>query len=297
MKNRSGSYKKILLNPDFLKSKLPYLQKNVEILFKSQLTPIELCTLYILLFLRVRHPENWLQKKCSHLSSQNTKTLMSLIPEEFQLTEWEKQKLSYLNCEDLFLNHNLKGIPQSVNHTMLKWMNGEWDIELFTHIPVPRELLRLQSRKKRCITLINDPQELGSLVRSSRDPLSFVLHDLMHADQFFSQEESLKGQLGFYAKIEQVYDRSELLTSLKKNRQFKTEFEYVVSDMNAYVIHLFKCLKSAFIKYDDKLFLDLLEWWQMPDTVKGAAHKINTPAFSQQDELLLKNYFEQGSLS
>ncbi len=293
MKNRNGSYKKILLSPDSLVKELPYLQQNAQELFHAPLKDFQLCTLTVLLFLRVRHPKNWLQKKSSLSADSASGLLLDYIPATFALNEWEKEKLSGISFEELFLNFNLKGIPLSVNRTMINWIRCNWKIKLLTHIPSPRELLNLQVENSRCITLINNPAELNTLVLSARDPLSFVLHDLMHADQFFNQHESLKGQLGFYGKVQQIYDQEILKQSLKRDKQFRKEFEYVVSDMNAYVIHLFKCFKSAFMKYDPELFSQLLAWWKLDQNEIMAALRLNTPDFSHGDELVLKNFFEQ----
>lgn len=300
MKNRSGSYKKVLIAEGLLGPNRQTLIKNIDLITNIPLAPFELCTLYILLFLRIRHPKNWLQKKTNFTPLQSEKLLLDIIPHEFNLTDWEKEKLANLCAKDLFAHYNLKGIPLAVNRTILNWAKGDWNIELLTHIPSPRELLRMQVKNTRCITLTTNHDEIDRLVLSSRDPLSFVLHDLHHADHFFNQDESLKGQLGFYSLVNQIYDQPQLKKSLKEDTQFKSEFEYVVSDMNAYVIHLFKCFKSAFIRTDaespDPLFPKILQWWGMPDHVQSAAHKLNTPDFKDEDELHLKNFFESSQV-
>jgi hypothetical protein len=300
MKNRSGSYKKVLIAEGLLSPNRQTLIKNIELITNLPVAPFEICTLYILLFLRIRHPKNWLQKKTNFTPLQSEKLLLDLIPHEFILTDWEKEKLTNLCAKDLFAHYNLKGIPLAVNRTILNWAKGDWNIELLTHIPGPRELLRMQVKNTRCITLTTNHDEIDRLVLSSRDPLSFVLHDLHHADHFFNQDESLKGQLGFYSLVNKIYDQPQLRKSLKEDIQFKSEFEYVVSDMNAYVIHLFKCFKSAFIRTDvespDPLFPKILEWWDMPDHVQSAAHRLNTPDFKDEDELHLKNFFESSQV-
>lgn len=296
MKNRQGSYKKVLMAESFLAPHRHTLIKNIDALLERGLSPFELCTLYILLFLRVRHQKNWLQKKEKFTPSVSGKKLLDLIPESFQLTQWEKQKLEGISAVELFQYFNLKGIPLAVNRTMVNWAQGTWKIEVLTHIPSPRELLRMQVKNTRCITLTVKHEEIDQLVLSSRDPLSFVLHDLHHADHFFNSEYSLKGQLGFYSLVDKVYDQPLLKKSLREDSQFKSEFDYVVSDMNAYVIHLFKCFKSAFTRTDEKLetkvFPELLEWWQMPLEAKSAAHKLNTPDFQEEDETHLRLFFE-----
>lgn len=300
MKNRNGSYKKILIDAQTLAAHGDYLRINIDALKKSQLSPCDFTTLYLLLFLRIKHPKNWLQPKSSAPKNQNStikKELLSIIPESFLLNEWETQKLEGLDAIDLFSSFHLKAVPLSINRTMLNWYHGLWSIESLEFIPSPRQLLKLQVKNTRCITLITDPSSIASLVLESRDPLSFLLHDLMHADQFFSQVESLKGQLGFYKLLNNIYDRSELKSLLKNDEHFKKEFEYVASDMNAYVIHLFKCLKSSIYRTEPKSGADdffhlLLNWWEMNDEQKKSSHLLNSPDFNLENELVLKSFFE-----
>jgi hypothetical protein len=298
MKNRTGSYKKVLIAEGLLGPNRTNLITNIEIITKLNITSFELCTLYILLFLRIRHSKNWLQQKSSNTKTSDlSKKLLDIIPDEFQLTAWEKQKLDNVSAISLFENYNLKGIPLAVNRSMINWGLDIWKIETLTYIPSPRELLRLQVQNTRCITLTIKPEEIDQLVLSTRDPLSFVLHDLHHADHFFNQVETRKGQLGFYTLVEKIYDQPLLKKLLKEDKTFRAEFEYVVSDMNAYVIHLFKCFKSAIIKNDtnniSQLFPNLIAWWEMPLSVSKAAYKLNTPSFDMEDELQLKGFFER----
>jgi hypothetical protein len=296
MKSRSGSYKKILIDSEALKLHGEFLRTNIRTLKNSNLTPQNFTTLYILLFLRIKHPKNWLQQNSKTLIQNNSGTeLLNLIPESFELNSWEIEKLRGLTVSTLFSSFHLKAIPQSINRTMLQWLDGLWNIEMLEHIPGPRELLRLQVKNTRCITVITDPLNVDSLVLESRDPLSFVLHDLMHAEQFFSQVESQKGQLGFYHLINSIYDQPQLRTLLKRDLEFKKEFEYVASDMNAYVIHLFKCLKSSIYRTDDHdaFFQNLLIWWNFDESEKAASIRLNTPEFTDEDELILKKFFEE----
>jgi hypothetical protein len=301
LKSRDGSYKKILIDSETLKVHGDFLRTNLDSLKKLSLSPQDFTTLYLLLFLRLKHPKNWIQKKSKILVTENKflgPELLTYIPESFELNDWEKEKLKGVSAFNLFSFYNLKAIPESINRTMIHWYQDSWSIEMLEHIPTPRELLRLQVKNTRCITVITDPNEIDSFVLATRDPLSFVLHDLMHADQFFSQIESQKGQLGFYHLINSIYDQPELRNLLKNDANFKKEFEYVASDMNAYVIHLFKCLKSSISRLDttidkEKSFFDnLLIWWKMSEEEKNSSYKLSTPHFNQQDEMILKTFFE-----
>ena len=79
MKNRHGSYKKVLIAEGLLGPHRDVLTKNIDIITKLQIDPFELCTLYILLFLRIRHPKNWLQKKADVITLSHEKKLLEIF--------------------------------------------------------------------------------------------------------------------------------------------------------------------------------------------------------------------------
>lgn len=295
MKNRNGSYKKILIDSESLEAHGEFLRTNLEAIKKLSLAPIDFTILYLLLFLRIKHPKNWLQKKSRKAHELRADSLLSLIPTSFNLNNWEIQKLKGISAVELFSLYSLKAIPDSINRTIINWHQGLWKLELLEYIPTPRQLLRLQVKNTRCITLITDPLQIDSMVLESRDPLSFMLHDLMHADQFFSKQESLIGQLGFYKLIYSIYDQPELKSLLSSNKNFKKEFEYITSDMNAYVIHLFKCLKSSIYRTEshEEFFDLLLNLWDMNEEQKKSSHLLNSPSFNLENEMILKTFFER----
>ena len=300
MKNRNGSYKKILIKQDVLIYHQDYLNHAINQLQKLELSSFAFTAYYILLFLRLRHPKNWLQKNKSSVSKIYQKNefidLEKLL--FLSLSDWEKEKLKQLDLASLFLEYSLKGIPESVSRAMFFWSQGKYPIVLLDYIPSPRELLKLQCTGRRCLSVLTNPQDIQKLILNARDPLSFVLHDLMHADQFFYHQDIKKAQIGFYNKIETIIDEPELKAQLKIDPTLRNEFEYVASDMNAYVIHLLKCLKSAFTKHQEKfsvnLYLQMLTWWSLNSEMKEAALKINTPHFNDRDEKLIVDFFEAG---
>lgn len=294
MKNRSGSYKKILITPDALQAKRDYLRTNLDALKRLKLSEPDFTTLYILLYLRLKHPTNWLQKKSQNTPKFKGPALLETIPLEFELGAWERDKLNNICGYELFLNYSLKSIPASINRAMTNWYEGSWNILRLEHIPTSKELLKMQVGNARCITTIVNHDQIDKLILGVRDPLSFVLHDLMHADQFFNQPQSIPGQLGFYQCAYSLYQNPELKKLLKLDDQFKKEFEYVASDMNAYVIHLFKCFKSAVLRTHDgeNFFREILVWWNMNSEEISASLNLNTPHFGDREEECLKLFFE-----
>ena len=137
MKSRSGSYKKILIEVETLRLQGDYLRTNLEALKHLNLTPKDFTTLYLLLFLRIKHPKNWLQQKSkSHIQTNFDPLLLTIIPETFNLTNWEIEKLKGVSCFTLFSSFSMKAIPESINRTMLHWFDGSW-----TMAPVSCSLL------------------------------------------------------------------------------------------------------------------------------------------------------------
>lgn len=86
---------------------------------------------------------------------------------------------------------------------------------------------------------------------NERDPLSFLLHDLVHAFKMFSNPTLLKSQVGFYKCALRLIDDGYMgpwLTELKrKNDHFAESFDYLISDMNSHAKHLFFFFKAILI--------------------------------------------------
>lgn len=292
MKNRSGGYKKVLFNTQELASFGGKLESSLNDLLRLDLVDYDQCSLYILLFLRLRHKKNWLQQKLPLPSHTSGAKLLEIIPESFELTEWEKKKLENVTTQTLFSHFNLRGIPGGINRAMTNWSEGLWNIVLLDYIPSSKKLLGFQAQKKRCVTIITKKDQINKLVLEARDPLSFVLHDLDHADHFFSNREILHGQLGFYQKSLEIYDLAFLENHRKENASFEHDFNYVVSDMNAYVVHLAKCLKASFTNHNLEGFQEILLHWKCTSLETEAFARLNTPCFSSVDETIIKNFFE-----
>ncbi len=299
MKNRSGSYKKILISEDQLSLHKDKILACLRDLNSANFQDFQYCTLYIILFLRLKHPKNWMQKKKTLMCNDpipNDIHILDVIPPSFELNTWEKQKLHRVSFREFFNLFNLKGIPLATNRSMTHWSEEQWPIKCLKHIPSPRELLKMQSQGHRCITLIVNPEEITQLVLSSRDPLSFVIHDLDHADHFFSNKETHLAQVTLFKMIDAIYDKPEIKKGFQESTSFKNDFHYVSSDMNAYVIHMLKCFKSAFDRFDLGLFQQVLNWWNLTPEAREAARLLSTPHFSDMDENNLVRFFNASSI-
>jgi hypothetical protein len=98
------------------------------------------------------------------------------------------------------------------------------------------------------------------------------MHDLIHADHFYFDNHCYEGQLGFYGLMERTLTYFDLT-----HEKFAAEFDYVISDMNAYAIHLLKCLKSAMVFYFSE---DYFRHWPADLNPPPALFLLNTPAYT-----------------
>lgn len=304
MKNRSGSYKKILFDEINLKAAAPLIESFISKLkIKHQnnlISEVDFATLYLLFFIKLKYQKNFLQqfKEVTHFS--NHSKILNLADDLIEFDEFEKKKLENISGYELFTYFNLKGVPKSVARAMENWYLRNWNITLSFKIPSSKTLLKEQAKNKRILTLIVDNQRITTLILGKRDPLSFAIHDLMHADQFFNNPISLKGQLGFYQFVTEYFDHPTLKELRQTSPRFKEEFEYVVSDMNAYIIHLLKSFVSCFNRIDaDSKLEEFFHQTKLPNELKDKILNINRSKLSLEDENEIRNYFEnnQGYLA
>jgi hypothetical protein len=207
-----------------------------------------------------------------------------------------------LTLVHLLANQSLRGIPQSVHETLLQWSQGHWDLFLTQEIPWPKELLWRQCHGQRVITLVLNGALQSKFILGERDCLSFLLHDLIHAEKFFGHDRLFYPQVGLYRKLWPLLE-TPWLNEMLKNKKFKDDFEYLMSDMNAYCVHQLKYLKAKFFdyfsqeKYFDPQGETLLIWkqmvslWDLPEDVQASFLKINQGDFEmEKDSLLIENY-------
>ena len=81
-----------------------------------------------------------------------------------------------------------------ISTSKARYLSNQFAIVLMVDkIPSSRQVLAMQANASRCASLIT--LKLDGLVMEERDPLSFLLHDLVHAYKMFSDEMLLKGNI------------------------------------------------------------------------------------------------------
>jgi hypothetical protein len=137
-----------------------------------------------------------------------------------------------------FAEQRLFRVPVAVARALVAWGDG-FPVELLTIVPEPRDVLALQARGARCVSLLPE----GAATSPHADALAFALHDLCHLDKFVDAEHHV-GQVGFFACLESAVARpswSRFETSL--DEAFRHDWHHVAADMNGSAVFLFAALK------------------------------------------------------
>lgn len=304
-KKLRGGYRPVLISEAQLVDESNNLRSKFEIinsptvLDKNFLTPQDIVSYYIICYLDQRYP-NQLLENFSPLTNKKVKSeLLSNL--NFQLRNKKVMlritKYDVKTLFDVVNSFNLHSVPMTARNTLVNWYLGKYNLNLFVNqIPSSREVLRLQAQAKRCVSLIAD--KINCLVLNERDPLSFLIHDLVHAYKMFSNEYLMKGQVGFYKAVVKLYNNSvtkDFLDNMCLNDEvFKDEFDYLIADMNSHPRHLFyyfkailingfkrkvKLEKNEFLSGDslrefNYIFDSILDTFDMNETEKNLSRKI-----------------------
>jgi hypothetical protein len=209
------------------------------------------------------------------------------------MLSWEpniQQRLKHIQTlGDLFNYFAFMSTPLSVNRSILNWSLNHYGLELMFRIPSPKEVLNQQKYGRRCVTIILDSQKSRKYILGERDALGFTMHDLIHADHFYHNNLSFEGQLGFYGLLDYCLSESHFDEHLQ-DLKFEQEFEYLISDMNAYAIHLLKCFKSALLHYHktgEAFFRDWIRKLNLTALEADALLKLNTSLYQGTDDQIL----------
>ena len=280
--SRSGRFKKKLISLDSLQIEVPkflnIFQNSMELFIRNQITEAELCAHYIIIGLSLRYPGTW--PGASNKPHNIEHRLTGAIPDYIPLEPNVRKRLEGLCIGDLFNSFAFKSTPPSVNRALLHFSTNRYPLELMFKIPTPREVLDQQRNGRRCLTLITKEKQMKDYILGERDYLGFCLHDLIHADHFYHSNLSYQGQLGLYKLLALEMDKG-VFDELLKNEKFESEFEYIIADMNAYPIHLLKCLKSAILHYGNE---DFFNHWVKSFPVANHLMRLNQETYEPREE-------------
>lgn len=203
------------------------------------------------------------------------------------------QNLSLL---DFLACIRLRGIPDSARMALLAWLEGLYPLTLTFHIPSGEEVFTLQKRGGRCVTFFIEAHELTAL-HHERDILSFTVHDLMHAHEFYANAQRATQQIGFYHWLDGIRHHAGLQKFMAESPAFAAMWDYVLSDMNSYCGHLLKTLHAAFLLHGkptegEDLWRQVVRDSGLNAEEQALFLKVNSLAWGEREFLQLEKVLE-----
>ncbi len=156
---------------------------------------------------------------------------------------------SRLQLKNKKISKTLYGIPDFIFSSLKNWENKSWNFELIFYVPSSFEMLEIQSVGKRFVSIDFDSAINGNLVENKRDAFEHFLHDLAHGYHFFKDKDEFEKQVQFFINLKKNFS---IYESYFWDEDFKTKFEYCLSDMNSNSTHLKEYLKAILIGHHKK---------------------------------------------
>ncbi len=217
-------------------------QKNIE----SYETPIQFA-LWCLFLCLLRRPNDWYNGfRISYSASKSNACAITIKSffRNFPALIWPTKLPNDISLTNFISTVRIKAIPDCINESLDQILAGHYPILFLDHEPEARELLKIQCFGQRVITFNSDYQCWPELKYGERDVLSFWLHDLVHAEHFFSQPELMTMQVGFYRYVNNSLKTGIFNQAFEKSPEFKSAFDYLISDMNSHPLHLLKTYRA-----------------------------------------------------
>ncbi len=308
--SRSGRYRKLLIAPDEL---LPFAKK-LEVIFsildekrkQNEINNAEFLSYGLLALLACRRNDAF-QKNPVAI---NQSDLLNLDDRRFSMQDffsllqsnslpvlpfkkWHDKKITLL----LFLRHNrFRGIPDSARRALLEWLEQKYPLTLLFYVPTVAEVFSLQKQGGRCVSFFQNASEICKL-HHDRDVISFIVHDLIHAHEFYSDPKRAVQQIGFYHWLDNIASNPKIQVLINQSSSFQERWEYVLSDMNSYCGHLLKTLHAAFTLHaplgeSANLWQNVVENSNLLDNEKSLFLKINSHDWADEDFFQLEKIFE-----
>lgn len=212
---------------------------------------------------------------------------------------WPTKLAADISLYDFLSVAKIKPLPEAALSGLFHYFAGDYNLEILNYEPTPRQVLDFQIQNKRILTFDDQPKTWIHKKYGERDTLSFILHDLIHAEHFLSDPEKRLSQIGFYKWIALILKKKHL-DEVLLNTEFNKDFSYLISDMNSHLIHLLKTFRALIDQHtvDEKntVWLDIGELFEHTNrdthTLRDALNRINTPLFSNSDAAALLHFFQ-----
>ncbi len=203
----------------------------------GDISDAEAASLYLLVSLQFWFPDNWLGGP-DPLESNPAPASISIHP-WLTLNQRTREKLPpNISVAGLIHGFSFKAIRRDARSALSRWQRGEISLKLTDQIPSPLEVLNAQVAGGRWVTALFGRDELGRLVHDGRDALSFLLHDLGHAEKFFGRDFYPEAQIGCYRLLQKALlaGKFDLLHEL--DPMWEERLHYLIADLNSHPVHI-----------------------------------------------------------
>ncbi|MGZ3692156.1 MAG: hypothetical protein ACXVAX_11680 [Pseudobdellovibrio sp.] len=262
----------------------------------AHLSDVEKLQAWTLCLSCLRRPQDWFGGKSqaplvAENHFKNSLTLQELFENSPILIP--KKINPTMNVFEFINNYKVKALPEACFRSLCYMVDNRYPLKMTQGEVTPFELLKIQLNGERVVALNEDYETWPHTLYANRDFLGFILHDLIHADHFFREPKHRNGQIGFYHFIRNFSETSSL-QSLLEAHEFRSGFEYIISDMNSHPLHLFQTLHSLLFKTlrDDRLAEQIWKEWsnKTPTTELNLQIllKVNSPEFTHESARCLE---------
>lgn len=140
----------------------------------------------------------------------------------------------------LFAEHELYRIPSAVPQALLAWAEGSRPVDLLFHVPSPGDVLAVQARGRRIVSLLED----GIPTAPHEDGLAFAVHDLCHLEKFMEPSHHIE-QVGFFALLHEAMQGGRWAAlDATLDDAWIVDRDHIVADMNGSAAFLYLTLKN-----------------------------------------------------
>lgn len=309
--SRRGRYRKSLLDPQSLLSIAHQLETFFNQLDQKRqhgiVSDAEFLSCGLLTLLACRRPDAFQNHRGHKREAVATKTTAGVFTmadfwhlldeQHLPLKHYQKILDQSLSVSQFLNRIRFRGIPDSARTSLLKWLDQEYPLTLVFHIPSVDEVFALQKCGGRCVSFLKQADDLTK-VHHDRDTISFIVHDLIHAHEFYAHAKRARQQIGFYHWLDNIRGNSRLIELLATSDAFRERWEYILSDMNSYCGHLLQTLHAAFSLHaravqGESLWNTIVDGSDLAPNEKVMFQKINSSAWCETDFLQLEAILEE----
>lgn len=146
-----------------------------------------------------------------------------------------------------FHQYQFLGVLPAVPAAFLGWLEADWPLKLLTTIPAPNDVLKLQAKGSRPVTVLEDYQRARLPVLTKTNGFHFLVHDLEHAYKFFHNPALHQAQRQFFRLMQRAGEK-DFFKPYLTDTTFAAQYDYLISDMNTHPVHGFRYLTAVLIE-------------------------------------------------